>query len=143
MTPKQAALAARLQQVSERQLLVSVTKRPGLGIRALARHSGLSPTTVSLALQRLQANGKARIVRHGGSLLAFPADHADLRVPPDDNLRALLRIASGRTQKEILDVMEPRGWRRSTTQHRLGRLVEQGHLEIQRDGRWVMYTRTR
>lgn len=98
--------------------------------------------TVAKALRRLVARGKVRVISQGTSRFVFLAGHRDMRPPLSPDMRRLVAAAAGRVQKEILDTMEKEGWARSTTQHRLGRLVEHGWLKTtQHFGRWLEYSK--
>lgn len=91
------------------------------------------------------------IVEHPhGSTMRFFENHGKfdtswsrvvlLREPPLEQLHGWLSERPEAHQKEVLEAMESlHGWGRSTTQHRLTRLVEGGLVSIRLQGRLKFY----
>jgi predicted transcriptional regulator len=62
-----------------------------------------------------------------------------LREPALNALHEWIERHAGAAQREILDAMLAQGWSRSTTQHRLQRLVAGGAVELGNQGRRRTY----
>lgn len=126
----------------------AVLASPGIGFRELSRATGVLPTAVRHHLGVLIRHKKIVERSHGYSLRYFE-NHGKFdknwrltAVLRDDNLAVLYEWVASRgpiNQKAVLDEWETRGWSRSSTQHRLGRLEANGMIGARRHGRLKVY----
>jgi len=116
----------------EEAALHVVRAHPGISGREIAMRVGAPPSTVNRALRRLLAvqvlerrhgPGRSRRYFEPGSRLAMPLD------PEPQRLVAWFEGKGWIRQLDALQATAAWGWSRSTTQHRLKRLVESGALE--------------
>ena len=135
----------------EARVLQAISRSPGLSLRAIGRATGLHIGVVRGHVHRLTKQRRIAQRRHGARILAYPRPSApkdDRRaVAADQELRLeeqrrLLAFIAGRpalTQTDILEATAQWGWARSTTQHRLGRLIKAGLVKSRRRGREKLY----
>jgi DNA-binding transcriptional ArsR family regulator len=132
-----------------RRIYEYILVNPGANFRTLVRDIGIASGTVRHHLTILHRMGLIEERAHGATRRFFE-NHGRfegkwtrvvlLREP---NLRQLHEFLVKRNhwhQKEVLEAMqELHGWSRSTTQHRLARLVEGGLLQCRFEGRYKAY----
>lgn len=121
------------------RILAAVHAQPGACYRELVRVSGLAAGTARHHLRTLRLSGQLHELRDGMRILHFPTGFtrspalAALRREPGlDALARFVAAHPGASQRQVLDAFhdEPR----STTQHRLHRLVTLGVVRIQHHG---------
>lgn len=130
-----------------RLLLQTIRAHPGATFRELVRSTGLAGGTARHHLTVLRRQGHIVERRHRSTLRFFVAGtHNDdweavvlLRQAGLARLHGWLQEHPGVIQKDALEVAAEWGWSRSTTQHRLQRLVDAGLLEAVPQGRRKMY----
>jgi predicted transcriptional regulator len=134
-----------LDHPNRAKLHAIILQDPGINFRQLARASGLAAGT---ARHHLTVLGRAGLVVEQG--FGFTRRFFAPRAPSDAAV-VLLRESSlkqlhdwikanpGAPQLQVLDAMAPLGWSRSTTQHRLQRLVQGGALQLRCQGRFKRY----
>ncbi len=127
----------------------AVLSSPGINFRELSRQTGVAAGTARYHLTVLTRSGLV-VEKPHHNVLRFFENHGRFEatwnrvgVLRDPALRELHEwaLAHGAcAQKDILDAMESEhGWSRSTTQHRLARLVADGLLCIRLRGRFKVY----
>lgn len=126
-----------------------IRDHPGANFREIARNTGIAAGTVR---HHLNVLGRSDIVvehQHGSTVRLFEnqakfndnwADLVLLREPPLGQLHAWLKGHPASPQKAVLEGMDAVGWSRSTTQHRLARLVDGGLATIRLQGRLKIYS---
>lgn len=138
-----------LEHPRRKQIFDYVQQNPGANFREIARNTGIAAGTVRHHLNVLARSDIVAEHQHGSTVRFFEnsaryqsnwADHVLLREPALGALYEWLRANPGAPQKAVLEGMEPQGWSRSTTQHRLSRLVEGGLATIKLQGRLKIYT---
>ena len=139
--------AGALRHPKRRHLLDLVRRDAGVNFRELVRRSKLAPGTTHHHLNVLVRHGLLLERRHGCTLRFFDCHfeggrtEAVLRREPAlTELHDWLKANPRASQGSILDAMRLRGWARSTTQHRLARLVAGGAATIFLQGRYKLYT---
>lgn len=130
-------------------LLDYVKNHPGATFREVVRANGLAAGTARHHLNVL-SRGKLIVEhRHHGTLRLFEnhgkfdttwSDVVLLREPELKLVHDFVKASPELPQRRILDHFQEMGWSRSTTQHRLGRLVEGGVLKVRLQGRWKFYS---
>jgi predicted transcriptional regulator len=122
---------------------------PGANFREVARNTGIAAGTVRHHLNVLRRSEVIVEHAHGSTVrlfenqLRFQQNWADLvllREPSLGLLHDWLKANPGSPQKGVLEGMEAHGWSRSTTQHRLARLVDGGLASIRLQGRLKIYS---
>jgi DNA-binding transcriptional ArsR family regulator len=131
-------------------LLDEIVQHPGATFRELVRRSSIPAGTARHHLTILKRSGL--IVEHGHKATRrFFENHGKfdlswqqvvaLREPELKELHAWLVARPGwHSQKEVIAGMSVLGWSRSTTQHRLARLVAHGAVSLRLQGRLKMYS---
>ena len=128
--------------MAERLVLDAVRRNPGIGIRALQRATGLSLATVQKRVKTLRRARRLRTVRSGGRLACLLTGEAlppEPLPPPLARLLAILAVNGPMREVEFLELNAPTP--RSTTQHRLQRLVELGLVRARPSKRFAAYRR--
>jgi len=126
-----------------------VLEHPGATFREVARGSQLAAGTARHHLTVLVRGGllvehpyrsSVRFFENHGKFASNWRETVLRREPPLALLESWIQANPGRPQRDVLDAMaEGQGWSRSTTQHRLGRLVAQGLVHIVPVGRLLLY----
>lgn len=140
-----------LEHPRRKQIFDYIQHNPGANFREIARNTGIAAGTVRHHLNVMTRSDIVVEHQHGSTVRLFEnlgrfqsdanwADHVLLREPPLGQLYAWLKANPGAPQKAVLEGMEPQGWSRSTTQHRLARLVDGGLATIRLQGRLKIYT---
>lgn len=126
-----------------------VAHHPGANFREVARRTGIAAGTVRHHLTILERSGHLVERAHNGTVRLFEnhgkfdhnwSDLVLLREPPLQAVHDWLKAHPQSPQKDILEALEQVGWSRSTTQHRLVRLVEGGLVTIRLQGRLKIYS---
>lgn len=126
-----------------------VAQYPGANFREVARGTGIATGTVRHHLTILERSGHLVERAHNGTVRLFEnhgkfdhnwSDLVLLREPPLQAVHDWLKAHPQSPQKDILEALEQVGWSRSTTQHRLVRLVEGGLVSIRLQGRLKIYS---
>lgn len=132
-----------LEHPRRARLLAAITAEPGLTFRQLVQSTGIPAGTVRHHLTILERCGLVRIERDGGALRHFlegasPEDRLAVTLERRglDRVYAFVAVHGPVNQKTILDAMP---YSRSTTQHKVQRLVQRGLMELKRQGRLCMY----
>jgi predicted transcriptional regulator len=144
MSPEKALEHPRRQAIFEQ-----VRHNPGINFRQVVRATGIAAGTVRHHLTILERAGHVIEKAHGSTIRLFE-NHGKfnetwsrivlLREPELALLHTWLEQHGPAFQKDVLDAMSRHGWSRSTTQHRLGRLVRGGAVSIRQQGRWKSYS---
>lgn len=143
-----ASLRERALEHPKRQAIFHyVQQNPGANFREVVRRTSIPAGTVRHHLTVLQRSGHLVERPHRSTIRLFEnrafdqAWHAVvlLREPALAGLHAWLKANPGSAQKDVLEGMEAAGWSRSTTQHRLSRLVEAGLVSLRLQGRLKIY----
>jgi predicted transcriptional regulator len=138
-----------LEHPRRRRIFEYIQQNPGANFREVARRTGIAAGTVRHHLNVLARSDIIVEHQHGSTVRLFEnlskfqanwADHVLLREPSLGELYDWLKANPGAPQKAVLEGMEPQGWSRSTTQHRLSRLVDGGLATIRLQGRLKIYT---
>lgn len=87
--------------------------------------------------------GTLRFFENHGKYDKTWTDVVALRKPELDMIYRWLQDHPGASQSDVLTAMAQHGWSRSTTQHRLGRLVENGVVVATKMSRTTRYTTTK
>lgn len=126
-----------------------VVTHPGATFREVAREVGLPAGTARHHLSSLKRAGllvehpfhaSVRFFENHGKYAKTWRETTVRRDPALAQLEAWLHAHPGAAQKDILDAMEKsQGWSRSTTQHRLARLVAEGLAHATASGRRLHY----
>ncbi|MEA3143269.1 MAG: hypothetical protein QOG31_593 [Thermoplasmata archaeon] len=137
-----------LEHPRRRSIYEYIQAHPGANFREVARGVGSATGTTRHHLTVLKRNGVVMERAHGGTTRFFE-NHGKfeatwpsvvlLREAPLRQLHDWLAAHPGAAQKEVLEAMAQAGWSRSTTQHRLHRLVAGGAVELRPQGRLKMY----
>jgi predicted transcriptional regulator len=121
---------------------------PGANFREIARGTGIAAGTVRHHLNVLERSELVVEHSHGSTVRLFEnhgkfdhnwSDLVLLREPPLAKVHAWLKEHPDSPQKAVLEAMDRDGWSRSTTQHRLARLVDGGLATIRLQGRLKIY----
>ena len=130
-------------------LFVAVGSNPGIGFLELCRLAKVPPGTARHHLNVLLREGFIVERRHGAKLRLFRASSDDeplwmelvlRREPALAALHDWLKANPRASQDQAIASMAARGWPRSTTQHRLTRLVKAGLTTWVLRGRYKVYT---
>ncbi len=137
-----------LDQPKRRRLLDYIKRFPGTTFREVVRATGFASGTTRHHLNVLKRHGLVAEYPHKKTLRLFQPS-ADLEstwqtvvLMRDPHLHRLLMWLDdnpGRPQKGIIEAASDWGWSRSTTQHRLGRLVDEGLVECREFGQSKRY----
>lgn len=130
-----------------RLLRQAIQTNPGINFRALGRYTGLPAGSLAHHLRMLKREGVfvegqlgfRRIFYPAGMPVPKPGEATMAREPALSSLRDWLARQGQCTQRQLLDAMQAQGWPRSTSQHRVGRLVALGLANERRSGRFVIY----
>jgi predicted transcriptional regulator len=136
-------------QHPRRQLIFGyIQAHPGATFREVARGTAVATGTARHHLGVLKRRGLV-MERPHRSTTRFFENHGLydatwscvvlLREAPLRELHSWLAANAGAPQKDVLEAMAGQGWSRSTTQHRLQRLVEGGAVEVRLQGRLKIY----
>jgi len=145
MTPE--AEARRLRILDE------VAKQPGVSFRGLVRATGMPSGCLRHHVYMLKKQGRLYEVgtqehRSGQDRRSFFLPTAKGRVERELLLYQAPQLRTVRDwvaqhprspQRAVLDAMQAHGWPRSTSQHRLTRLVDAGLVKARREGRYWRY----
>lgn len=145
MTKEQA-----MDHPNRRKLYDAIQADPGIGFREVARRAGLAAGTARHHLNVLARHGLVQEERHRFTQRFFPAsarlDPAAvargvlLREPQLARLHAVVAANAWITQSDLIGLMgREEGWTRSTTQHRLSRLVSGGLVQVRQQGRFQLH----
>lgn len=138
-----------LEHPRRKQIFDYIQRHPGANFREVARNTSIAAGTVRHHLNVLERSGQVVEHSHGSTVRLFEnhgkfqhdwADLVLLREPALGQLHAWLKDHPGSPQKAVLEAMEVEGWSRSTTQHRLSRLVDGGIASIRLQGRLKLYS---
>lgn len=138
-----------LEHPKRQSIFAYVQEHPGANFREVARSTGIAAGTVRHHLTVLERAGHLVERQHLGTVRLFEnhgkfdhnwADVVFLREPPLAQVHDWLKEHVGSPQKSVLEAFEKQGWSRSTTQHRLARLVEGGLVSIRLQGRLKIYS---
>ncbi len=138
------------QNENRQQIYDFISNNPGTAFRELVRDTGIPAGTARHHLSVLARCGLIREERHRNTLRFFRSDsrfatdwaaYAVLRAPQLRRLHAWLLANPWTIQRDVLDAAaDAWGWSRSTTQHRLARLVDEGLATAHPRGRCKVYT---
>ncbi len=135
-----------LKHPKRQQLHQFIQENPGSNFRELLRGTEMAAGTARHHLTILRRAGLTTEERHKGTLRFFDGVQANwqavvlLREPELRKLHGWIEANPGAMQRAILDhAVGQWGWSRSTTQHRLGRLVDGGLLDFAHVGRRKVY----
>lgn len=137
-----------LEHPNRQRIFSYVQEHPGANFREVARETGIASGTVRHHLTVLERAGHLVEHAHQGTVRLFEnhgkfdqtwSDVVLLREPPLAQIHAWLKENPNSPQKDILEAFEVQGWSRSTTQHRLARLVEGGVATVRLQGRLKFY----
>jgi predicted transcriptional regulator len=140
-----------LEHPRRKQIFEYVQRNPGTNFREISRMTGIAAGTVRHHLNVLERSELLVEHQHGSTIRLFEnhgkfdrnwSDVVLLREASLGALHAWLVEHPGSSQKAVLAGMEALGWSRSTTQHRLARLVEGGLASIRLQGRLKIYSAT-
>lgn len=130
------------------RILAYVEGSPGTTFRELCRATGIGASSLRHHLNVLLRAGRI-VERNHGVTLRYFENHGkyddtwrEVAVLRDDHLRELHRWLCRNPevpQKSVLAAMERRGWSRTSAQHRLKRLVEEGLVAERPRGRLKFY----
>lgn len=138
-----------LEHPRRRAIFEHIQRNPGTSFRETARIVGMAAGTVRHHLNVLQRSGMVVERPHGATVRFFEnhgkhdADWVEVVMLREPALKLLfdwLKQSPQSPQTAILEAMEVHGWSRSTTQHRLSRLVDAGLVTIRLQGRYKMYS---
>lgn len=140
--------AEALEHPKRQVIFAYIQEHPGANFREVARQTGIASGTVRHHLTVLERAGHVVERPHQGTVRLFEnhgkfdhnwSDLVLLREPPLAWLHGWLLEHPSSPQKDILEAFELQGWSRSTTQHRLARLVEGGVVTMRLQGRLKIY----
>lgn len=138
-----------LEHPKRQRIFAYIQEHPGANFREVSRETGIAAGTVRHHLTVLERAGHIVEHAHQGTIRLFEnhgkfdatwVDAVLLREPPLAQLHAWLKEHPSVPQKDALEAMELQGWSRSTTQHRLARLVAGGVLTLRLQGRLKIYS---
>lgn len=138
-----------LEHPKRQRIFAYIQEHPGANFREVSRQTDIAAGTVRHHLTVLERaghivehvhQGTIRLFENHGKFDANWVDAVLLREPPLAQLHAWVKQHPAVAQKDVLEAMEVEGWSRSTTQHRLARLVQGGVLTLRLQGRLKMYS---
>lgn len=138
-----------LEHPKRQRIFAYIQEHPGANFREVARQTGIASGTVRHHLTVLERAGHLVEHAHQGTVRLFEnhgkfdhnwADLVLLREPPLAQVNDWLKANPASPQKDVLEAFERLGWSRSTTQHRLARLVDGGLVSIRLQGRLKIYS---
>lgn len=138
-----------LDHPKRRLIFQYVQEHPGANFREISRETDIASGTVRHHLTVLERAGHLVEHTHNGTVRLFEnhgkfdhnwSDVVLLREEPLAQLHSWIKEHPQSPQKAILEAFELHGWSRSTTQHRLTRLVVGGLVTIRLQGRLKMYS---
>jgi hypothetical protein len=122
-----------LNHPRRQRLLAHVLERGAVGPREAARATGIPPTAALHHLVQLKRHGLVLETRAGVRILFHAPQQAPLpSFPGWSILHTWIAQNPEQRQKAILAAMQGHGWPRSTTQHRLRRVLAAGLVELNR-----------
>lgn len=145
------SLDQALEHPRRRRIFDYIRHQPGANFREVSRNTGIAAGTVRHHLNVLARSDIIVEHQHASTVRLFEnidafrhswADQVILREPALAELYEWLHANPASPQRGALEAMLERGWSRSTTQHRLGRLVDAGLVGIKLQGRLKLYTAT-
>jgi DNA-binding transcriptional ArsR family regulator len=137
-----------LEHERRKAIYAYVCAHPGATFREVAREVGLAGGTARHHLTVLKRAGlvvehpyrsSVRFFENHGKYAKTWRETTVLRDPALAVLETWIRENPDRPQKDVLDAMAQHAWSRSTTQHRLGRLVAEGLAHVVPRGRLLHY----
>lgn len=137
-----------LEHPKRQRIFAYIQEHPGANFREVSRQTEIAAGTVRHHLTVLERAGHIVEHPHQGTIRLFEnhgkfdanwVDAVLLREPPLAKLHAWIQEHPGSAQKDVLEAMEQAGWSRSTTQHRLARLVSGGVVSLRLQGRLKIY----
>lgn len=138
-----------LEHPRRKQIFEYIQQHPGANFREVARNTNIAAGTVRHHLNVLERSELVVEHAHGSTVRLFEnhgrfqhnwSDLVLLREPALGKLHEWLKAHPNSPQKAVLEGMEAEQWSRSTTQHRLSRLVDGGVVAIRLQGRLKMYS---
>lgn len=138
-----------LEHERRRTLQDYIVSNPGATFRELLRGTGIPAGTARHHLTILRRSGLT-VEKQYRSTLRFFENHGKfdetwaavvlLREPELEKLHSWIMDNPSCKQMDVLDAMIEDGWTRSTTQHRLQRLIDGGLVTVRPQGRLKLYT---
>jgi DNA-binding transcriptional ArsR family regulator len=144
MSPQDA-----LRHPRRRTIYDYVVAHPGSNVSDVSAATAIGSSSLRHHLNVLQRAGHIVQKPHKSTLRVFQNhgmyDHnwnevVLLREPPLARLHDWLLKNPHATQRKVVDALGAEGWTRSTVQHRLGRLVSGGLVEVRHAGRRKIYS---
>ncbi len=144
----QSSSKRTLAHPNRRRLFDFIQSTPGATFREVVRETGIPSGTARHHIQVMCQAGVIIERQHRSTLRYFDAkgDYADswnttviLREPDLARLHGWMLANPGVYQKDVVDAAGGWGWSRSTTQHRLSRLVDEGLGIMTLQGRLKRY----
>lgn len=141
--------AEALEHPNRQRIYAYIQEHPGANFREVARMTGIASGTVRHHLTILERSGHIVEHPHQGTVRLFEnhgkfdhnwSDVVLLREAPLAQVHAWLQVHPHSPQKDVLAAFEGLGWSRSTTQHRLARMVEGGVVAMRLQGRLKIYS---
>ncbi len=138
-----------LKHPKRRALMTYIEENPGATFRELLRGTGIMSGTARHHVAVLKRSGMImerehkqthRFFENGGKFEDNWQEVVLLREPELKRLHDWLVNHPRSPQRVILEASEPWGWSRSTTQHRLKRLVDDGLVVIRQQGRMKLHS---
>ncbi|MHB1262419.1 MAG: winged helix-turn-helix transcriptional regulator [Thermoplasmatota archaeon] len=137
-----------LDSPRRRNVFAAIQASPGVSFRELSRRSGVAPGTLRHHLNVLCQTGFVVEQPHGATIRFFDGEARgkewiEVVVRREPSLAALhdwLKLNPRASQRQVLEAMRAHGWARSTTQHRLSRLVEAGLAVQVLQGRYKLHS---
>lgn len=134
---------------SRRAIHDYIQQFPGTTLREIRRGTGLASGTVQKHMRALKETGHVIEQRHGATRRFFPPGQDStakrtqiilLREKPLGQLFELVRRNPWLSQGDFMNLARRElDWSRSTTQHRLGRLVRGGLVAVRKQGRFKLH----
>jgi predicted transcriptional regulator len=137
-----------LEHPRRRAIFDLIVAKPGITFRAIVRETGIPVGTAAHHVAVLKRSGMLMERAHRATRRFFQnhgRHEADwswivlLREPAFKQLHEEVVRLVPCPQKDILARMAAAGWSRSTTQHRLDRMVANGILAVRQQGRYKLY----
>lgn len=132
---------------SREAIVAWISCHPGTTFRRTCSATGRAQGTVAFHLRNLKKRRLIVEVPYRGRRLFFPKGYAVpspevaalLQEPVLWSVRDWVAAHPGAAQYDVLDHFGQLGWSRSTTQHRLERLVKAGLVSKKARGRFLLY----